>query len=273
MKNLLLILMTGFLLTSCSTTPGLRSSNPILSSTKDPVFIPSSVEIMLGAQTALAVKQQYKTYPDQKLQAYVRGLGEKLAAQSSRRDAAWSFTVLDSKELNAFAAPGGPIYITTGLLKNLNNEAELAAVLGHEIGHVEKKHAIKRMQRTAVLSFGMSALTQWLDSDRAKFMAQMAGIAANLALLRNSREAELESDEVGMGLARAENYDPSAMIHVQLMLGKAGGGYSNPVAEMMATHPPGEQRVAQAKNLLPKFKGGKKILAEGPYQKAIAGLK
>src|SRR3989344_2296848 len=129
---LLLTATAAGFISSCATNP--------VTGTPDMVFMTEAKEIQLGDSYDSKVKQQYSVYPDPELQAYVQGIGKKLAAQSHRPHLTFHFTVLDSPEINAFALPGGHIYITRGILAYFNSEAELAAVLGHEIGHVTARH-------------------------------------------------------------------------------------------------------------------------------------
>jgi predicted Zn-dependent protease len=199
--------------------------------------------------------KQYKPLADAKVQAYVSNLGLRLAALSERPKAAWEFMVLEDSQVNAFAAPGGFIFITTGLLKRLKDEAELAAVLGHEVGHVVKRHALKRMQRAAVAELGLEVVASLLKGSAQELTRQLGSIASNLLLLRNGREAELESDEQGLHLAARAGYAPEGMLGVQNMLMAQSGAGKGPFAEMLSTHPPSEQRIQQAQILLPKYRG------------------
>ncbi|HPN65345.1 MAG TPA: M48 family metalloprotease, partial [Candidatus Goldiibacteriota bacterium] len=125
MKRILSFVMALFFITSCAT----------LTSTKyDPVLIPESMESQMGLATKAQVDVQYKALANTTVQSYVSALGGKLAAKSERSTLKYTFTVVDSPEINAFAVPGGFVYVTSGIIKNLNDEAQLAAVIGHEIG-------------------------------------------------------------------------------------------------------------------------------------------
>jgi predicted Zn-dependent protease len=232
-----------------------RSGNAFFDSSQDPVFVPEAQEKLIGQQSVAAVSQQYKKNGDAQLQAYVSGVGKKLAAQSAKPGLAYSFTVLDDPMVNAFALPGGPIYVSTGILAKFKDEAELAAVLGHEISHIVKSHGIKRMQRQVIASVGLEYLMGLLNNDKAKFAAAFAGPATSLLFLRNGREAELESDELGMQMAAKAGYDPSAMIGVQQMLMAAGGKADPLFGDMLSSHPASEGRISQAQDLLPRFRG------------------
>jgi predicted Zn-dependent protease len=252
---LLPVLTLLWLAPACAEFSGQRSGNTLLSSNNDPVLLFSEAdEIALGRQTVAAVAKQYKRLDNAAVQAYVNALGQRLAAASERAHLKYEFTVLDSPEINAFAAPGGFIYITTGILKSLKDEAELAAVLGHEVGHVVKQHSLKRMQRAAVAEFGLS-LVAGLGGRTGALVETLGPIASNLVLLRNSREAELESDEQGLQLSQKVGLAPDGMVGVQQMLLAKGGGGQGPFAELFASHPPSQQRIQQAQALLPRYSG------------------
>ena len=134
--HLLLLLIPILLAHACSTNP--------VTGEQDFVLMSEEQEISLGRQYSAEITKQMPEYDDQELAELVQAVGERLAANSHRPDLIYRFTVLDSKTVNAFALPGGYIYITRGMLAYLNSEAELAAVLGHEIGHVTARHSVRQ---------------------------------------------------------------------------------------------------------------------------------
>ena len=254
-------------LTGCAGAGAERSANDLLSAAKDPIFIPEAQEVAMGLETAASALKQYPLHPAKGLQDYVSGVGRRLAAASDRPGLAYTFTVVDSPQVNAFACPGGPVFITTGILRKLKDEAELAAVLGHEVGHVVRQHGLRRMQRAMVAQLGLGLL-QGTMGDKSGFLKLAGPFAANLLLLRNGREAELESDEQGLQNASRIGYDPSAMVGVQEMLMAQGAGGQGLFAEVFASHPPSEARIAQARALLPRFAGPSERGAAA-YKKAV----
>lgn len=269
--NLLLVSLISFLMSCASTGDGHRSNNALLSTQYDPVIIPLAEELQIGLKSNQSQIEANQACASPELQDYVQKIGLKLAQYSDRRGIEYHFTVFDSDIINAWALPGGYIYITTGLMKMLTDEAQLAAVLGHEIGHVVRYHGIKHLQRGLLLN---SILT-WASSQAggnaaANIGTKGANIGANLLMMRNSREDELEADEQGMKIASQAGYDPAAMFDVQaLLLSIRKGGAPDLVSQMLATHPIGEDRESQVRELLPKY-AGPTLRNENVYQSAIA---
>jgi len=150
MKNIyqLILLLIFISITGCAVNPATGGQDLVLMSEQS--------EIALGRKTHKEILQQYSVYDNPELQAYVTGIGEDLAKNSHRNNLIYRFTVLDSKDVNAFALPGGYIYITRGLLAYLNSEAELAAVLGHEIGHVTARHSVRQYSATQLTNVGVT---------------------------------------------------------------------------------------------------------------------
>jgi len=219
-------------------------------------------EIALGIKSHQEVLTQYNVYENPVLQSYVQQIGKKLAAKSHRADLNFQFFILDSKEVNAFALPGGYIYITRGLMAYLKSEAELAAVLGHEIGHVTARHSVRQYSANQVTNFGLILGSLFIPGMNlaTNQLAQMFGTA----LLRGyGREHELEADSLGAEYLARSNYDAQAMIDVIAVLkdqevfeneiAKAEGREAKTYHGVFATHPDNDTRlhevVAQAKNL------------------------
>jgi len=129
--------------------------NFITSTEHDPVLISQKSEIAIGTNTDRQMRQTYRISTDQELNQRIKNIGQRLAVLSKRKTLKYTFTVLDDKLVNAFAAPGGYVYITTGILKRLKNESEIAGVLGHEIGHIVHRHSLKAIQRSMIAQFGL----------------------------------------------------------------------------------------------------------------------
>jgi predicted Zn-dependent protease len=171
-------------------------------------FISDADEIQLGQQTTAKVLAQMPENPNPELRDYVNRIGQAMVAQSDRTNIAYQFRVIDSNEINAFAAPGGFIFVTTGALRLMTNEAQLAGVIGHEVGHVAKRHTVESV-RKAMIAQGVA--TAVLDGNNNKLMEMGANIAANLILKGFDRNAELESDRLGASYAYRAGYDPRAL--------------------------------------------------------------
>ena len=175
-------------------------------------------EIALGNQASQQIMQQYKAYEDASLQSYVHTVGQQLAAKSHRANLDFHFTVVDSTQINAFALPGGHIYITRGLMAYLNSEAELAAVLGHEIGHVTARHGVRQQSSQQAAGIGVGLLGILLPGMNNAAVSQAVNVAGAALLSGYGREHELESDRLGAEYLANVGYDPNAMLDVVRVL-------------------------------------------------------
>src|SRR5690606_19899953 len=150
-------------------------------------FISESQEIALGQQGAAEVWQSMALVQDQALQDYVERLGLRLAAASERPDLPWSFAVVDDPVPNAFALPGGPVFVTRGLLTLMDSEAELVSVLGHEIGHITARHSVAQMSRAQLAQLGLGLGTIFVPEVRP--YGELASSGLSLLLLKYGRDA------------------------------------------------------------------------------------
>ncbi|MCE5300422.1 MAG: M48 family metallopeptidase [Spirochaetia bacterium] len=247
--SVLLFFAAIMLFTSCAS---------ILSTSKDGVFISEEYEVQLGLATEKEYMKDFPLYEDKAVQDYVTALGTKLAAQSDRTTLNYRFKVAKSDTINAFAIPGGIIYVTTGIMKNLTDEAQLAAVLGHEIGHVAKKHTVKQFQRGLLAKFGIEFISSMFtkddsDAEKSTMMAQAASVGVGLLNLANSRENEYEADEQGSILASRIGLDPKATIDVQNLLLKLRKTKPGALEQMLSTHPISEERIAHAEQYIKEY--------------------
>ncbi len=189
------------------------SINPV-SGKKDFTLINQDQELAMGAQGHKSIMKEKKRYNNSQLQSYVNGIGQQLARHSHRSDISYTFTVLDDPTVNAFALPGGYIYVTTGLMAYLNSEGELAGVLGHEIGHVTAKHGVKQQSAGAV-----GAILQSVLADKAGTTAGQGFGQLGQALLSGyGRDHELQADKLGAEYLARVGYDPENMIEVVSVL-------------------------------------------------------
>ncbi len=192
-------------------------------------------ERRIGDQIAGSFLGATKLVPDEALQRYVNQVGNWVAAQSERADLAWRFGVVDSEDINAFAAPGGFIFVTKGLYRQLNNEAELAAVLGHEIGHVVKKHQLKVMQKSKAIAAGAMLLGKKFKNEN-EVIRNLVGNGAEIMSRSLDKDAEFEADRVGMVLAARAGYNVYALPKVLEDLGHVSDNDSR-VSLLYKTHP------------------------------------
>lgn len=189
------------------------AQNPVTGD-KDFVLMSEQQEIQLGAQAHQDVLQEYAALENPALQAYVNGVGQRLAQQSHRPQLKWHFTVVDSPDVNAFALPGGYVYITRGLMAYLNSEAELAGVIGHEIGHVTARHGVRQQSAATAAGVGAvlgSILVPGLNNQGGATLLQTLAQAWTAGY---GREHELESDRLGAEYLAKSGYSPQAMIDV-----------------------------------------------------------
>lgn len=187
--------------------------NPVSGQT-EMALISEEKEIELGKKNDVEVRKHYGVYNDKQLQAYVDGIGQQLAKRSHRPNIKYTFTVLDSPEVNAFALPGGYIYITRGILAYVNSEAELAAVIGHEIGHVTARHSVRQYSKAAATSVGFTVASILVPELRTDVSQQLLNVLGNAIISGYGREAELEADRLGAEYIARDGYQPTAMIDV-----------------------------------------------------------
>jgi beta-barrel assembly-enhancing protease len=207
-------------------------------------------EIALGLQAAPEMAQQYGgLHPDREVAARVKAIGHKLVENTSVSETPYNFEfhlLADETTVNAFALPGGQIFITAGLLKQLQTEGQLAGVLAHEIGHVVARHSAQQLAK-AKLSQGLTGAaaiaTYDPDNPASRSGAIAAAMVAKLLNMSYGRDDELESDRLAVKLTGAAGFDPRAMTEVMRILEQASGGARGP--EFMQTHPNPGNRVAK----------------------------
>jgi predicted Zn-dependent protease len=200
-------------------------------------------EIEIGRQTHPEVLASIGAYDNAEWQAYVQELGSKIAATSERPDLNWTFTVLDDPVVNAMALPGGFVYVNRGILADFNSEAELASVLGHEIGHVTARHSVEQMSRAQLAQLGLGVAA--IASEDFRQYAGLASQGLGILFLKFSRDDETQADELGLRYMVRDGYDPYQMPKVFQTLDResqAQGLRATP--EWMSTHPDPGNRVA-----------------------------
>ena len=234
----LLLLVPAFILSGCITDPVTGKSVLGMPTT-------DAEEIQMGNQFAPSFKSQYEnSYPDPELNSYLSEIVLGMAHSSHRPDLPWTFTVLNSSEANAFALPGGTVCMTRGLLHQLESEAEFAAVMGHEIGHVTHRHSIQRQGQSAligVLAAGVGMGIGYAAPDYAEVGAAIGAIGGQLVLLSYSRGDESEADQRGVEYSYQAGYDPREMTHVFELFKEMKGDQEQ--IKWLSTHPLDDDRI------------------------------
>lgn len=244
-----LLLVCATAISACSINPATGQANIVTMSEKR--------ELEIGAEEHEKVMQSMALVEDQDLNAYINEVGQRLAAVSDRPDLTFKFTIIDSPEINAFALPGGYVYINRGLLAYLNSEAELAAVLGHEIGHITARHAVQQQSRgsLAKVASGVGGIVAAVATGSGYIGSQIMDVGslwAQAGLSGFGREHELEADTLGAEYLLRAGYNPQAVITVVTVL-KNQEDFNTKVANqqpsyhgLFATHPRNDTRLQQA---------------------------
>ena len=245
----------------------------------------TAAEQRLGDQAHPQILAQYGGAYEGPVSAYVERLGRRLAAVTAQPEGPWTFTVLDSPVVNAFALPGGYVYVTRGLIALAKDEAELAGVVGHEIGHVTAAHTAERQTRATIAQAGLLATmigAAVLGADRSvlDLIGQGAGAAAQGTLASFNRAQELEADRLGVEYLLAADYDPAAQADFlrqmqaqsELSARLAGGRYDPNRVDFFATHPATAERVRLAQAAALNAQAAAVNRNEAAFLDAIEGM-
>lgn len=266
------IALAFLILSGCATNP--------VTGRPDLAFMSEADEIRIGQQMHPQILQQYGAYDDAEVQNYVNEVGQRLVATSHRSNIKYTFTVLDSDEVNAFATPGGYIYITRGIMAYLNSEAELAAVVGHEIGHVAARHAVRQQSQSSIAGVGAIAVGILTGSGD---LANLTNEAATALVRGYGRDMELEADRLGAENINAIGFSAENMVDVVRLLknqemfevdrARREGRQPKIYHGVFATHPDNDTRLKEVVQSAQKFTSNQpaddKTL---PYMTHIEGL-
>ena len=200
-------------------------------------------EIALGREITGSLLGAAPLVKDEALQKYVNQVGRWVANQSERADLPWKFGVIDSADLNAFAAPGGYVLLTKGLYQKIQSEAQLAGVLGHEIAHIVKKHQLKVLQKQQLLGYGASRLSG-LFGKKDKLAKKALNTGAEISARGLDKDAEFEADRMGLTLAYRAGYDAYGLPDVLQTIGQTNKSDSS-VTLLFKTHPSPDERLAK----------------------------
>lgn len=223
--------------------------NPVTGK-RELALVSESQEISMGQQAAQDVAASIGLYQDQQVQSYVSAIGMKMAAISERPSLPWKFQVVEDPAVNAFALPGGPVFVTRGIMAHLNSEAELASVIGHEIGHITARHSVQQMSQTQIAQIGLG-VGSILSSSVAKY-AGVASAGLSVLFLKYSRDHESQADELGFKYALQGGWDVREMLDVFRTLQRVGAssGSEGKLPEWLSTHPDPGNRLTSTQHRL-----------------------
>lgn len=277
-RHILPMLVAGAALVSCLTS---CSTNPVTGS-PDLVFQSEAGEIKRSKEVHPMLLQQFGgVYDDQQVQAYVNEVGQRAAKVGHRPELQYTFTVLDSEDINAFTTGGGYVYITRGIMNYLNSEAELTAVLGHEIGHITARHPVRQQSKSTLAGIGAAAVGIFTGSGDLAGLANYAGAAL---ISGYGRDQELEADRLGAEYLVKEGYAPEHMIDVVRLLKnqelfeiqRAREEKRKPRVYhgVFASHPDNDQRLSEVVKAADKLEGAvdNKDPDRERYLKVVEGL-
>jgi len=218
-------------------------------------------EITLGRDAQQQIRKEMPEVRDAAVRGYVSSLGERLSAQASGADYPYSFSTADYRELNAFALPGGPVWINRGILSAAESESQVAGVLAHEIAHVARRHSAQQLTKGTVAN-GLLGLLGAFIGDRGgagAAVAQVAaGVTANSFMLKFSRDDEREADREGVQILQRAGYDPRGVLEFMQILAAQQGRSPGAVAQFMSTHPAPASRVQELQQLVGNARGGRR---------------
>jgi predicted Zn-dependent protease len=267
-KIIYLSLIAGSLsvISSCAINP--------VTGKKQIVLMSEEQEIQMGKEADPQIIAEYGLYESQELQNFINNKGKQMAAISHRPNLEFNFRVVDSEVVNAFAVPGGYVYFTRGIMANFNNEAEFAGVLGHEIGHITARHTVAQQAKSTLGQVGL--LAGMIISPTLARFGQEASQGLGLLFLKFGRDAERQSDELGVEYSTKINYDANEMANFFGTLERLSVNNDNQLPDFLSTHPNPSDRKATVRNLATEWKQ-KENLTNGlvnrnSYLKMIDGL-
>lgn len=262
-RRCLLLAVVLALTAACATNP--------VTGKKQISLLSEAEEAAIGQQQDAEIRREMGVYDDPGLQRYVTGIGQEIARNSHRPNLPWTFTIVDSPAINAFALPGGYVYVTRGILAYLDDEAELAGVLGHEIGHVTARHAAQAYTRQAQANLGLTILSIFVPSTRP--FADLGATGLGVLFLRNGREAEVEADRLGVEYGSGAGYDPAGVPRFLSTLVRVNALSEHGIPNWLSTHPDPGSRVTKAEPVAGKFASADaKKLNRDQYLERIHGL-
>ena len=220
-------------------------------------------EIAIGRQAQAKVKQETPQLKDAAVQAYVARIGRQLAAHAKGERYPYSFSVADYREINAFALPGGPVWVNRGAMQAAGTESQLAGVLAHEIAHISQRHAAQQLSKAMVTNLGLGLLGALLGNAGGSGAANIAArYVASGAFLKFSRDDEQEADRIGVGIMARAGWDPHGMIDLMESIRAQEKRDPSSVEIFFSNHPSPKDRVARLTRVVPQRRTGKRDSAD-----------
>lgn len=208
-------------------------------------------EIEIGQQANAEVRKEVPEVRDAQVTAYIRGIGQRLVRQAPGPKYPYSFSVADYREINAFALPGGPVWLHRGVLHAATNEAQVAGVLAHEVAHIAQRHAADQLTKGVMANLGLGLLGAVLGNGAGASTAQAAaGLLANGIFMKFSRDDEREADRVGLQLMRRAGWDGRGMVELFEILQREARRNPSSVEMFFSSHPPPQDRIARLQESL-----------------------
>jgi len=254
----------ALLVAGCATNPA--------TGRREFTLVSAEQEKQIGREGFPAAIAEFGRYDDERLAAYVDSIGQRLAKASELPNLDWHFTVLDDPAVNAFAMPGGYIFITRGILAQLNSEAQLAGVLGHEIGHVTARHSAKQITQQQLTGLGLGLASAFSSTFRRYSGA--AEQALGLLLLKYGRDDENQADALGIRYATAAGWDPREVPGTYEMLARLGERSGSRLPSFLSTHPDPGDRAQRTTQLSTEAATGRSGLSvrEREYLNRVRGI-
>ena len=260
LSSLGVILLSAF---ACATNPATGK--------KDLVLVSEAQEIEMGASANSQVTQSMGLYDDEELATYVSELGLRLARNSERPDLPWKVQVIDSPVVNAFAIPGGYVYLTRGILAHMNSEAAMVGILGHEIGHITARHSVQQISRAQLAGIGLGVGSIVVPEVRP--FGDLLQTGVGLLFLKFGRDDERESDTLGVRYSLAAGYDPTEMASFFDVLDRMGERSGNEVPGWLSTHPDPEDRAGHILRLIQSQAGNRSLaVKEEEFKRRLEGV-
>lgn len=266
-----------FLIVQCLLIGGLSacSTNPATGEKQFTALMPPSQEAAVGAAEHEKVEAQFGKFMTGPIATYVNEVGQRVARNTERSDVQYKFYVIDSPVVNAFAIPGGYVYVTRGLMSLANNEAELAGVLAHEIGHITGRHSAARASQGTIVGLGAAIASAVIGNSA---VSQLASVGSDLYIKSYSRGQESEADTLGVRYLDRAGYDTRALatflssLQMETALQAKISGKDGNVPEYFSTHPLTQDRVVQANAESAKYPAGSAELNRNSYLARLDGL-